>query len=52
VDYPQENQQYFAGKKYVRTDKYSLKDMLAGIVEGELMEDTEQWLPTIMSAFT
>jgi hypothetical protein len=51
TDYPQENQQYFAGKNYVRTDKYSLKGMLSGIVEGQLMEDTEEWLPTIMSAF-
>ena len=52
ADYPQENQHYFVGKRYIRTDKYSLRGMLSGAKEGELMKDTDKWLPTIMSAFS
>ena len=44
-NFPQEDVHYFARRKYVRNDKYSLNDMLSF----DMGDDDE--LPTIRSAF-
>ena len=41
-EYPQEDKKYFKNKKYVRTDKYKLSDMLYKELE----------LPSIRSAYS
>ena len=43
VRVPQENAQYFARKRYVRKDKFTLRSMLRGLEDDDL--------PSIASAF-